>query len=68
MIFKEEKRNKKAQFDEINIPGVLFALIGGGISIIVTAKMGGGIFLKLTGFLIAAVACYFIGGKIAESG
>lgn len=54
-------------FDEINYVGLIMGLIGGGISILITARMGGGIVLKIIGFFVAAIACYFVGGKIADS-
>lgn len=53
-------------FDDINIFGIIFALIGAGIGIIVSKSMGGGVGLRLISALICAVACYFVGGKIAD--
>ena len=59
--------NKKAQLEEINLVGVIFAIIGGLLSIIITNKMTGGIFLKILGFAITAVVCYFVAGKILDA-
>lgn len=53
-------------FDDINIVGIVFALIGAGIGIIVSKGMGSGLAMRLIAALICAIACYFIGGKIAD--
>ena len=57
--------NKKAQLDEFSIVGVIFGILGGLFSVIITNSMGGGLILKLMGFVITAIVCYFVGGKIA---
>ena len=53
-------------FDDINIVGVIFGLVGAGIGIIMAKQMGSGIVIRLLSGLVCAVACYFIGGKIAD--
>jgi uncharacterized membrane protein YfcA len=60
--------NKAAQidFDDINIVGVIFGLIGAGIGILVASRMDGGLFIKLLSALICAVVCYFVGSKITD--
>jgi len=55
-------------FDDISIVGLVLGVIGGLFSVFITDRMGGGLFLKLAGMLITGVVCYFVGGKIAESG
>ena len=63
------KLNKRGQidFDDLNVPGILFAIVGAFIGLIVAAKMGAGIFIKIATVLVTAIACYFVGGKISES-
>ena len=58
--------NRLGQLDELNIGGIIGGVLGGMISLIVTAKMSGGIFLKLAGFLITGVVCYMIATKIID--
>ena len=53
-------------FDDLNIVGIILGLIGGGISLIMTSRMGGGLLIKILGFVITAIVCYFVGGKIAD--
>lgn len=59
---------KKGQmdFDDINIVGIVFALIGFGIGIIVSKSMGSGLTMRLVAGFVCAVACYFVGGKLAD--
>lgn len=52
-------------FDDINIAGVVFGVLGFGIGIIVSKGMGSGVVMRLIAGLVCAVACYLIGGKIA---
>lgn len=58
--------NKLGQLDDLNIGGIIGGVIGGMISLIVTAKMGGGLFLKLAGFLMTAVVCYIVASKLID--
>ena len=58
--------NKKAQFDEFSIVGLIFAVLGGLVSIFITKQMEGGLVLKLMGFAVTGVVCYFVGAKILE--
>lgn len=62
------KLNKRGQidFDEFSLMGVVFGLVGGMISIIITARMGGGLPTKLIGFAVTGIVCYFVGSKIAD--
>ena len=53
-------------FEDINWLGVIGGLVGGFISIIVSARMGAGLFIKLAGFAITAIVCYFVGAKLTE--
>ena len=53
-------------FDDLSIAGLLFAVIGFIIGIIVANSMDGNILIKLASGAVSAIACYFIGGKIAE--
>ena len=53
-------------FDEISIPGLLFAGIALIIGIIVANSMGSGTIMKLVSGVICGVAGYFIGGKISN--
>jgi hypothetical protein len=52
--------------DDINIPGVLFGLLGAGIAIIIAQKMGSPVPFRLIIAGVVGVVCYFVGGKIAE--
>lgn len=52
--------------DDFNIVGLLFGVIGGFIGLIISARMEGGAFIKIASFVITAVVCYFVGGKIAD--
>lgn len=54
------------EFDEISIPGMLFAVIAFAVGIIVSKSMGSDIIWRLAAGFICAIAGYFIGGKIAE--
>jgi hypothetical protein len=54
------------EFDDINIVGIVFGVIGFGIGIIVSKSMGSGVFMRLVAGFICAAACYLIGGKIVD--
>ena len=60
--------NKKAQieFDDISIIGIIFGLIGAGIGVIVAKQTGSPVLIRLLSGLVCAVACYFVGSKIAD--
>ena len=60
--------NKKAQgeFDDISIPGIVFALIGAGVGIIVANQAGRTVIFRILSGIICATACYFVGSKIAD--
>ena len=58
---------KKGQLDEVSIPGILFAVIAGGIGIIVSKQMGSGVVMRLISALVCAVVAYFVGSKVSES-
>lgn len=62
--------NKKGFIDleEINLFAVGLGFVAGLISVIIADRMGAGIFIKITGFLVAAVIGFFISSKIADSG
>jgi hypothetical protein len=53
-------------FDDLSIPGLIFALVAFGIGIIVSNNMNSGIVMKLLAGLVCAVAGYIVGGKIAD--
>jgi hypothetical protein len=53
-------------FDDVSIPGILFAIIAFGIGIIVSNSMGSGLIMRLIAGVVCAIAAYFIGGKIAD--
>jgi hypothetical protein len=53
-------------FDDINVVGVLFAVIGFGIGIIVSKSMESGLVMRIAAGFVCAIACYFIGGKLAD--
>jgi hypothetical protein len=53
-------------FDEISIPGLLFAVIAFAIGVIVSNSMGSGLVMRLLAGFVCAVAGYFIGGKISD--
>lgn len=52
-------------FDDFNIVGVIFGLVGAGIGIIVSKQMGSSVTMRLIAAVICAGVCYFVGGKIA---
>ena len=54
--------------DEINWMGVLFGIFGMLIGIIIAKKMGSGVPYRLIVGALVGVVCYFVGGKIVESG
>ena len=54
-------------FDDVNIPGILFAIIAFGIGIIISKSMDSGVLMRVISGFVCAIAAYFIGGKIAES-
>jgi len=54
--------------EDISIPGVLFAFIGFGIAVIVAKQMDAAVPMRLISGAVTALACYFVGGKIADSG
>lgn len=62
------KMNKKAQFDfdDMNIVGIIFGLVGAGIGILVAKQMGSGVLIRIMSGIICAIVCYFVGGKIAD--
>lgn len=53
-------------FDDLNVAGILFAVVAFGIGIIVSKSMGSGVFMRLVAGFICAIAGYFVGGKIAD--
>jgi hypothetical protein len=53
-------------FDDINIVGIVFGVIGFGIGIIVSKSMGSGIVMRLLAGFVCMIACYFIGGRLAD--
>jgi hypothetical protein len=53
-------------FDDINVVGLIFALIGFGIGIIVANSMDSGLVIKLLSGVVSGVVTYFIGSKIAD--
>lgn len=57
--------NKKGQFDEINIAGIIFAVVAFGIGVIVSNSMGSSLPMRLIAGAVCAIAAYFVGGKIA---
>lgn len=61
--------SKKGQFDldDMNLAGIVFAIIGFGIGILVSKSMGSGVVMRIVAGIICAIAAYFVGGKIAES-
>jgi len=62
--------NKKGQVFEMDDPatwvGIIGALIGAGIGILVTKSMEGGLVLRLMSALVCAVVCFFIAQKITD--
>lgn len=62
------KKSKKAQldFEEISIVGILGALVGGMVSIWITKQMEGGLVLRIIGFFVTAIICYFVASKVAD--
>ena len=63
---KKIKLSKRGQLDELNMVGVIGGILGGFASVLITKSMGGGIALKLMGFVLTGVVCYFIASKIAD--
>lgn len=53
-------------FDDINLAGIVFAVIAFGIGVLVSKQMGSGVVMRLFAGIICAVAAYFVGGKIAD--
>lgn len=53
-------------FDDVNIAGIVFAVIAFCIGVIVAQKMGNGLPMRLIAGLVCAGAGYFVGGKIAD--
>ena len=53
-------------FDDIDPVGILFAVIGLGIGVIIAQKMGNGVPARIIVGVLVGFACYFIGSKIAS--
>ena len=58
--------NKKGDMDDINWFAVFGGLIGGFISLIVGKSMGGGFFIRILGFIITGVICYFLCDRLLD--
>jgi hypothetical protein len=54
-------------FEDIDIMGIVFSIIGFGVGVIVAKQMEAGVIMRVMSGLVSAVACYFIGGKIVNS-
>lgn len=52
--------------DDINIVGVLFAVVGAIIGIIIAKKMGNALVARLLVGAVVGIICYFVGSKIAS--
>lgn len=63
--------NKKGQL-ELDEPsvwvGLLFGIIGALLGVFITARMDGGLFLKLASAVITGSVCFIVGWKIVDSG
>lgn len=53
-------------FDEVSIPGLVFALIAFGVGIIVANSMGVSLFMRILAGIICAIVGYLVGGNIAD--
>ena len=60
--------NKKGQFEleDISMAGIVFGLVGVGVGILVAKQMGSPVIIRILAGLVSGVACYFVGGKIAD--
>ena len=56
--------NKKGQ--ELNPVGVLMAIVGAIIGLILSGQMGAGIVMRIITVAITAIACYFIASNISN--
>lgn len=63
------KKEKKGQFDfdEINIAGIIFAVIAFGIGVIVSKSAGSTLMWRLMAGVVCGLVAYFVGSKIVES-
>lgn len=53
-------------FDDLNVAGLIFAVIAFGVGIIVSNSMGSNLFMRIVAGFVCAIAGYFVGGKIAD--
>lgn len=60
--------NNKAQIDldDLNIAGIVFAVVAFGIGIIVSKSMGSSLVMRIIAGLICAIVSYIVGSKIAD--
>lgn len=55
-------------FEDISMAGIIFGLVGFGVAVIVAKQMDATVMMRIISGLVTGIACYFVGGKIVDSG
>lgn len=60
--------DKKAQmdFEDISIAGIVFALVGAGVGIIVAKQTGSPVIFRILSGIVCGIVCYVLGSKILD--